>query len=163
MKAQPRWSASCEVKSVLKLINTATPDTTQRGLFFRVCMAWRCELSRLGRQTDALCLVCVGVCRTAQCDRRTHSDAEHTCWAVKCVLSVLRRSSAHCLMRHRHDRLVFSGERCGRSVHEWSYSTSGPDTTGMGDRLRTGIQSGYVTSQLGLFPGSLNRGTAFLW
>ena len=62
MKAQPRWSASCEVKSVLKLINTATPDTTQRGLFFRICMAWRCELSRLGRQTDAFCVWSVSEC-----------------------------------------------------------------------------------------------------
>jgi len=25
---------------------------------------------------------CIGACRAAQCDRRTHSDAEHTCWAV---------------------------------------------------------------------------------
>ena len=30
----------------------------------------RCELSRLDRQTAAFC---VGVCRAAQCDRRTHS------------------------------------------------------------------------------------------
>jgi len=36
------------------------------------------------RQPDrcVLCLVCVGVCRAAQCDRRTHSDAERTCPAV---------------------------------------------------------------------------------
>jgi len=29
-----------------------------------------------------LCLVCAAVCRAAQCDRRTHSDAERTCPAV---------------------------------------------------------------------------------
>ena len=30
-----------------------------------------------------LCLVCVGVCPAAQCDRRTHSDAERICPVVK--------------------------------------------------------------------------------
>jgi len=45
------------------------------------CLVWRCELSR---PTDrcVLCLLCVGVCRAAQCDRRTHSDAERICPAV---------------------------------------------------------------------------------
>ena len=39
------------------------------------CLVRRCELSRPDRQTGAFC---VGVCRAAQCDRRTHSDAERT-------------------------------------------------------------------------------------
>ena len=42
--------------------------------------------------------------------------------------------------------------RCGpvsRSSHERSYPTSGPVSTGMGDRLWAGIPSRYLTSQLG--------------
>ena len=30
---------------------------------------------------DRTCLVCIGVCRAAQCDRWTHYDAERTCRA----------------------------------------------------------------------------------
>jgi len=36
-------------------------------------------MSRPDSQTSTLC---VGVCRAAQCDRRTHSDAERTCPVV---------------------------------------------------------------------------------
>jgi len=41
----------------------------------------------------------------------------------------------------------YSGQR--RSSHERSYPTSGPVSTGMGDRLWADIPSCYVTSQLG--------------
>jgi len=49
-----------------------------------------------------------------------------------------------------------------RSAYERSYPTSGPVSTGVGDRLRAGVPSRYVTSQLGQLspaslPGSLNR------
>jgi len=44
------------------------------------CLVWRCELSRPGRPTSVFC---VGrVCRAAQCDRPTRSDAERTFPAV---------------------------------------------------------------------------------
>jgi len=47
------------------------------------CLVWRCELSRLDRQTGAFCVWSVSECvMRVQCDRRTHSDAEHTCPAV---------------------------------------------------------------------------------
>ena len=56
------------------LIHTDTPDTTQTG---PSCLVWlRCELSH--PPTSAFS---VGVCWVAQCDRRTHSDAERTCRA----------------------------------------------------------------------------------
>jgi len=48
-------------------ILTATPDTTQTDRTVSSCLVWRCELSRLDRQTCAFC------------DRRTHSDAGRTC------------------------------------------------------------------------------------
>jgi len=35
------------------------------------------------------------------------------------------------------------------AAHERSYRTSGPVSTGMGDRLWAGVPSPYVTSQLG--------------
>jgi len=56
-------------------IHTATPDTTQTGLF---CRVWCGGVSR----RCVLCLVCVGMRPAAQCDRRTHSDAERTCPAI---------------------------------------------------------------------------------
>ena len=57
------------------------------------CLVWRCELSRLDRPTSPFC---IRVYRAAQCDRRTHSDAERTCPVV----------SSH---RHtRHDETVLS-------------------------------------------------------
>ena len=43
------------------------------------CLVWRCELNRPDSQTGAFCF---RVRRAAQCDRRTHSDAERTCLAA---------------------------------------------------------------------------------
>ena len=47
-------------------------------------LMWRCELSQPDRQTGAFCVWSGSetVCRAAQCDRRTHSDAERTSRAV---------------------------------------------------------------------------------
>jgi len=63
------------VYRTLKLINTGTPDTIQTG---PSCRVWCGGVNWVGR-TSAFS---VGVCRAAQCDRRTHSDAERTCQAV---------------------------------------------------------------------------------
>ena len=49
--------------------------------------------------------------------------------------------------RPRHP--VHGGVVRRRSSHERSYPTSGPVSTGMGDRLWAGIPSRYVTSQPG--------------
>jgi len=43
------------------------------------CLVWQCELSRPDCPRSA---ICVKVCRAAQCDLRTHSNAERTCPAV---------------------------------------------------------------------------------
>jgi len=67
-------------------VHTATPDTTQTGLFFS-CLVWLCELSRLDCQTGAFCVGSVGKCQAAQCDCRTHSDAERTCRTVLSCLA----------------------------------------------------------------------------
>ena len=41
------------------------------------CLVWRCELTVDHPTVSSVS----GLCRAAQCDRRTHSDAEHTCRA----------------------------------------------------------------------------------
>ena len=84
-------SQSYSVLCSLELIHTGTPHTTQTDRTVLSCLLWRCELSRPDRPTSAFS---VGVCRVAQCDRRTHSDAERTC----------RADSIH--TRHDTDRTV---------------------------------------------------------
>ena len=60
-------------------IHTATPDTTQTGLFCRVwCGGW----TESARPSDRCVLCLVKACWAAQCDRRTHSDAERTFPAI---------------------------------------------------------------------------------
>jgi len=54
------------------------------------------------------------------------------------------------------------GVAVGRSSHERSYSTLGPVSTGMGDRLWAGIRPQYVTkptrsTQPSIPPGSVNE------
>jgi len=76
MNESDRWFSPTVVIR-WKLIHTVMPDTTK--------LSYLCELSRPVSQTGAFCVytvVCVRVCPAAQCDRRTHSEAERTCPAV---------------------------------------------------------------------------------
>ena len=61
----------------LKLIYTATPDTTQTWLFCRVWCGGVNWVGPTARQVRS-----ASECSAAQCDRRTHSDGERTCPAV---------------------------------------------------------------------------------
>ena len=88
------------ISNVQKTTLTATPDTTQTGLFFS-CVVWRCELSLPDRPTSAFR---VGVCRAAQAlpvrppdalRRKTHLSVNSHWFGIKkgvrqgCVLSKL--------------------------------------------------------------------------
>ena len=58
-------------------IHTATPDTTQTGLS---CRVWCDGVNRVGPTARQVRSVSgLRLSRVAQCDRRTHSDAERTC------------------------------------------------------------------------------------
>ena len=88
-------------------VRTGTPDTTRTG---PSCRVW-CELSLPDRRTSAFS---VGVCRAAQCDRRTHSDAERTCRADS-IHSAWHDTDVCRILSCRVWRAVWIGhDACGR-------------------------------------------------
>jgi len=62
------------------------------------CLVWRCELSRPDGRTSAFS---DGVCRAAQCDRRTHSDADARVCPSRCNRTHLKQAS---FIKFHHNR-----------------------------------------------------------
>ena len=82
----------CPKSPSLKLVHTATPDTTVLS-----CLVWRCELSRPDRPTGAFCVWSV-----SECVRRSHCAARHTPTQTRhrTHLSGGRADSIHTARRH---------------------------------------------------------------
>ena len=74
-------------------------------------------MSRPDRQTGAFC---VGVCRAAQCDRRTHSDAARTCRADSIYTA---RPVWHYAITQAQTQQLESVQK--RAIHIIWYSTRG--------------------------------------
>ena len=96
------------------------------------CLVWLCKSSRPDRPTSAFS---VGVCRAAQCDRRTHSDAERTCWAVGPTQFTPPDTTQRCL--------VLSGGRCELAFSHGIYIDPGSNLAadGSADSVGTAICS----------------------
>jgi len=118
---------------LLKVIHTAKSHTTDRTVLS--CLLWRCELSRLDRQTGAFCVWSVSECvgrRSATAERTCRADSIHIAWhdtALSC--SVWRvvwighyATSNHGLRGSASPVLTATGFVNGR----WQFSTATEST-----------------------------------